>query len=246
MTLYSYNGWLASPNPRDFGGLDNRVVPGTEGVKLAPGIRKGDVATVLFYVATQLDARVENGDLYTAGDDWGFNFRPNTNDKSTISCHGSATAFDWNATRHPNGRRGTFNSSQVAEIRKILREVDNIVFWGGDFVGTKDEMHFEIKSGVTASQVAVVAAKLLAPKQPKRPILKYGMKDSSGTDLIARVQTYFRVNFPLYAATLPSTGNFLTQTQAVVNEFQKRCGIVADGIIGPVTWERMTRFGWKD
>jgi hypothetical protein len=77
----SYNGFKASKNPADFGGLDNSYVPGS-GVKLAPGVRAGDAATVLFYVAAQLDQRVEDGDLYKPGDEWGYYFRPSANSKA--------------------------------------------------------------------------------------------------------------------------------------------------------------------
>src|SRR5690606_39638530 len=45
-----------------------------------------------------------------------------------------------------------------AEIRKILAEVDGTVRWGGDFSGTKDEMHFEIVG--TGAQVAQVARRI--------------------------------------------------------------------------------------
>lgn len=153
----SYNGWTASKLPALLGGLDNRVVPGTNGVRLIPGLRSGDVATVLFYVAAQLHDRVESGDMYSAGDEWGYSYRLNRN-ANNLSCHSSGTAFDWNATRHPNGKRGTFSKAQVAEIRRILSEVGGVVRWGGDFTGTPDEMHFEIVA--SPATVAMVADRL--------------------------------------------------------------------------------------
>lgn len=153
----SYNGWSASRNPADFGGLVPLRV-GTE--TFPPGVRAGDVAVVLQYVATQLDARVEPV-AFPGGhpaDDWGYNYRPSKNSAALLSCHASATAFDYNATRHPNGKRGTFTKAQVAEIRRILAEAKNVVRWGGDFTGTPDEMHFEIDDDAAA--VAQVAALL--------------------------------------------------------------------------------------
>lgn len=144
----SYNGWTASKNPADFGGISPLVVAGEQ---FAPGVRNGDVWFVLQYVAEQFHARVEP--LYFKGwhdaDDWGFNYRTNRN-ANNLSCHSSGTAIDCNATRHPNGKRGTFTASQVTEIRKILAEVDNVVFWGGDYTGTPDEMHFEISKAPAA------------------------------------------------------------------------------------------------
>src|SRR5690606_34921728 len=70
----------------------------------------------------------------------------------------SGTAIDYNATRHPNGRRGTWTPAQVAEIRRILAELGGVVRWLADATGTPDEMHFEIKG--TPAQVAAVAARL--------------------------------------------------------------------------------------
>lgn len=144
--LRAYNGWPASRDPADFGGLDNRDVPGAPGVKLAPGVRAGDAAVVLFYFAAQLHARVEPGTLYAAGDEWGWSFRPSKNDAKLLSTHAAGVSFDWNATRHPNGRRGTFTTEQVATIRRIQAEVSHAVYWGGDAwgTGTPDEMHYEL------------------------------------------------------------------------------------------------------
>lgn len=161
MTTYSYNGWSASPTPADFGGLDNRVVAGTDGVKLVPGLRAGDVAEVLFHVAAQLHARVEKGELYEPGDEWGYSYRQNRN-ANNLSCHSSGTAFDWNATRHPNGTTGTFTPAQVAEIHAILAEVDGVVGWGGGWgaSSTPDWMHFEIQASPAA--VKKVADKIRA------------------------------------------------------------------------------------
>jgi hypothetical protein len=160
--LYAYNGWEVSPDPADFGGLDNREVPGAPGVHLAPGVRCGDPAVVLFYFAAQLHARVESGQLYAAGDDWGWSFRPSKNDANLQSVHGGGVGFDWNATRHPNGKRGTFTPDQVAEIRRIQAEVEGVVYWGGDAwgTGTPDDMHFELIKD--RAKVAAVAAKLRA------------------------------------------------------------------------------------
>lgn len=157
--ITSYNGWTASQNPADFGGLDNRDVPGAPGIKLAPGVRAGDAATVLFYVAAQLHKRVEPGVMPGC---WGYSYRASKNSAALLSTHSSATGFDWNAPRHPNGKSGTFTKAQVAEIGKIIREVDGVVYWGGGGwgAGTWDEMHFELSD--PPAKVAKVAARLRA------------------------------------------------------------------------------------
>lgn len=156
----SYNGWTASPNPADFGGIAPLVIAGES---FAPGVRRGAVWTVLRYVAEQLHARVEPivRPGWHQADDWGYSYRPNRN-ANNLSCHASGTAIDYNATRHPNGKGITFTKAQVEMIQKILGEVDNVVRWGGTFTGTLDEMHFEVCKDEAA--VEAVAQKLAIKK----------------------------------------------------------------------------------
>lgn len=154
----SYNGWFASENP-DAIGIVPLVVAGEP---FTPGVRGGDVKTVLQYVATQFHLRVEplvRSDWHQA-DDWGWYYRANVNNPSVLSCHSSGTAIDINATRHPNGRAGTFTYAQIRVIRAILSEVSGVVRWGGDFSGTPDDMHWEICKDAAA--VAIVARNLRA------------------------------------------------------------------------------------
>jgi hypothetical protein len=226
---YSYNGWLASKNAADFGGLEKLVVAGES---FAPGVRAGDVHTVLEYVATQLHLRVEPvvRDDWHQADDWGYSYRRNRN-ANNLSCHSSGTAFDYNATRHPNGKANTFSYIQVKEIRKILVEVDNVVKWGGDFSGTKDEMHFEICKDQAA--VARVAARLRGDSSsapPTSAVLKVG---SRGPE-VERLQLFLNRVYPSYS-NLVVDGDFGPATEKVVKEFQRRSGLAADGVVGPAT-----------
>ena len=135
---YSYNGWPANSDPNAI-----NVVPFGDayGLPFPGGVRDGDVKTVLGYVGVQLHERVEP---CVYGWDWGYSYRANVNNPSSLSCHASGTAIDYNAPNHPNGASGTFTNAQVATIRDILVEVGGAVQWGGDYTGTTDEMHFEI------------------------------------------------------------------------------------------------------
>ncbi len=238
MPEYSYNGWLASRNPADFGGLASLVVAGES---FAPGVRAGDVHTVLQYVVTQMHLRVEP--VYAPGwhtaDDWGYSYRKNRN-ANNLSCHASGTGVDYNATRHPNGKKNTFTPPQRVEIKKICAEVDNVVRWGGMFTGTPDDMHLEIIG--TASQVARVAARIRAQGNPSTPdsLLRQG---ASG-DRVRRLQAWFNAVFPSYSR-LAVDGEFGTATTTVVKEFQSRMGLDVDGVVGPRTEAAMRSFGWK-
>lgn len=225
----SYNGWSASPNPADFGGLAKLIVAGES---FAPGVRAGDVHTVLEYVATQLHLRVEpvvRNDWHQA-DDWGYNYRPNTNNPRQLSCHASGTAIDYNATRHPNGKSGTWTREQRAEIEKILGEVDNVVRCLFGY----DEMHFEICADAPA--VARVATRLRGElvEEGRYPVLRKGSKGVN----VSVLQNHMNRVYPAYSR-LRVDGDFGPATEAVVREFQRRAGLVVDGIVGPKTWQRL-------
>lgn len=230
----SYNGWTASPHAADFGGLDNREVPGAPGVKLAPGVRAGDVATVMFSFAALFHAHVEP---LESGTCWGYNYRPDTNNPKQLSCHASGTAIDLNAPKHPNGKRGTFTDQQVTMIRALLAGYDGVLEWGGDFTGVDDEMHFEIKG--TAAAVAAMAAKLNgAPTPTPAPAAtahQWTGHDATGTDAgfrahygdegpkIEAMQHELNVEFPAYSH-LAEDGIYGDQTAAVLDEFSERAG----------------------
>jgi len=214
----SQNGWPVDPPRR------SRTVPGTD-VRLV--VADGPAGDVLVWVLAQFDRRVE--DLDVGADDWGYANRPIRGSTAT-SNHASATAVDANATRHPLGARGTFTAAQVAEIHRILSEVDNVVRWGGDYTGRRDEMHFEINAPY--DRVAAVAARLNggtpAPPSPGsgRATVKRG---STGAD-VALVQRYLGV---------AADGIFGADTETAVKRYQSAQHLAADGIVGPATWARI-------
>jgi len=57
-------------------------------------------------------------------------------------------------------------------IRKILADCGNVIYWGGDFSGTPDEMHFEINVPPGDLQLPALVAKIrgIAPPPPVRVI----------------------------------------------------------------------------
>lgn len=152
----SYNGWPANSNGALIG-----INPAWEpipGHRFPGGIKSGDVEVVMTYVVQQLHARVERIDRDAIKDDWGYTFKYSANSPNLLSCHASGTAFDYNATRHPNKVRNTWTTVQVAEVRKIQAEAGGVVRWLYDSTNTPDEMHFEIEG--TPAQVKVVADSL--------------------------------------------------------------------------------------
>jgi hypothetical protein len=155
----SYNGWPASPDKGEIGVVQSEWFPG--------GAKAGDVTTVLRYVAEQIHHRVEG---LVGGTCWGYSYRANANDPSSLSCHASGTAIDYNAPEHPNGVRGTWTDAQRGEIYKILDEVQGAVHWlDGVDGGTADEMHFEIC--VDAEALARIASELGGAPGPQPPTI---------------------------------------------------------------------------
>lgn len=157
----SYNGWPANSIPSRIGiNQDWEPIPGH---KFPGGIKSGDVEVVMTYFVRQLHLRVERIDRDAIKDEWGYNYKASANTPTKLSCHASGTAFDYNATRHPNGRRGTWSSAQVVEVRRIQAEVGGVVRWLYDATRVPDEMHFEIQG--SAAMVKAVADRIRSQGQ---------------------------------------------------------------------------------
>lgn len=228
----SQNGWKA--NDRSL--IKSYSLPG--GGKIA--VRKGDVATILVYVAKRFDSEVEP--LKWPGN-WGYAERPIRGSRTT-SNHASGTAIDLNAPRHPLGKRGTFSKKQVRAIKKILADCGGVIRWGGNYVSRADEMHFEINAGSAA--VRRVAQAIRAGKKPgpsggataspgggssygnsdakhavgSRVMRKY----SSGTDVQWLQKRLYKLGYDL-----EDDGDFGPNVEKAVRAFQKKAGIKVDG-----------------
>ncbi|HET9140636.1 M15 family metallopeptidase [Actinophytocola sp.] len=127
----SQNGWPINPP------LQTRTIPGTN---VRVSVARGPAGDVLIHVLTRFHYGVEPLDAATTG---GYN--PRTIGSTNVwSNHASGTAVDANWGAHPQGSANTYTPAQVAEIRRILGDVQ-VVRWGGDFRHAAiDEMHFEI------------------------------------------------------------------------------------------------------
>lgn len=103
-------------------------------------LRDDDTGYVLADFLERYDEKVEPlGRTETFG--WSYRRISGSND---FSNHASATAVDHNSAQHPYGATGTFTDEEEKALRKILDLYDGVLRWGGDYRGTKDEMHTEI------------------------------------------------------------------------------------------------------
>ncbi|MGP5651735.1 MULTISPECIES: M15 family metallopeptidase [Glutamicibacter] len=107
-------------------------------------VRAGDAHTILNELGRRFNAEVE-----TIRKDWswGYAYR-NVRGASMHSEHAAGTAVDFNAPLHGLGGVNTFSGAEEKAIKRILKDLDNSVRWGGNYGGRKDEMHFELQGGV--------------------------------------------------------------------------------------------------
>jgi hypothetical protein len=225
----SYNGWPASPDKAAIGVVSNEWFPG--------GAKAGDVATVLGYVARQLDARVEP---IVGGWCWGFTYKANTSNPSQLSCHASGTAIDWNAPDHGYGASGTFTDAQEGQIYAILDEVQGSVGWLRGY----DEMHFEIQ--VDPADLARVAAALPGGGPPPEPepepvkvdddvmqLLRIAGGDGKIYAASVTGRRFFYVDNPDNLASNQLAGTYADQVtevdQGQLNHIRYACQIQPDG-----------------
>lgn len=221
----SQNGWSASSDKSAIG-IESPQVPGTS-VSFPQGIRKGDVTTVLMYVASQFSKTVEP---LRAGQCWGYDYK-GISGSTDLSNHASGTALDFNAPSHPMGSRGTFGPSQVTAIRAILNYCEGAVRWGGDYDGRKDEMHFEINAN--AATVARIAAKIKGTSTSQPP-----------TGVLHRTwPSYMGHNeyFGLITGPASSHGGYYANERPDVKAIQQR--LIALGYVPGVTDQNS---GWAD
>lgn len=144
MTVHSQNGWPAFHTPAE--GKFVRFNAGGRGWWAA----NADVAVVAGEYITRFDQQVERvvqpEEKY---DDWSFADRLVRGSTKAVSNHGSATAWDVNATRHLLGADNTFSDADEARLRAIVADLADdagrpVLRWGGSYSGRLDEMHVEV------------------------------------------------------------------------------------------------------
>ena len=148
--VLSQNGWPA--NNRLL--IIQWTIPGTA---RKVNLEMTDAGFLLCDFAAWFDKNVEDIEANQL-DDWGYAERNVRGSATDLSNHASGTALDLNAVKHPLGAVNTFTVAQRNAIREKLKEYEGVIRWGGDYVGRKDEMHFEINA--VPSEVRRVADKI--------------------------------------------------------------------------------------
>jgi hypothetical protein len=224
----SQNGWRAN----DPTVVSRRQVPGTN-VWLT--VHNGPAGDLLLEVASRFDRDVQDIDnARGALDDWGYAERP-IRGGTTLSNHASGTAIDLNATKWPLGSDPSvnLNSGQIMRVRQIVAACGGVVRWGGEYVGRKDPMHFEVNDGRTEADCAraLTALRGSGGSDNRHATIQKG---STGPD-VELVQRFLGVVGPGDSGY----GLFGPATYAAVVRYQKMQGLTADGIVGPATWSKI-------
>jgi len=157
----SENGWPVLDSQSDRNLVVIRI-PGTG----TPGIPlrvQRDCAPILAYVASRVHAEVS--DLRKGNkpgktqDDGGYNYRK-IDGSSVHSNHSSGTAIDLNWLQFPMFKK-RMNKKQREAALAIEAELSEVIRWGGSYSPSRvDEMHWEIRPGVTKVEVkAFIKAK---------------------------------------------------------------------------------------
>ena len=107
--------------------------------------QKGEATWLLRDFVQWFDANIEPiNNTGTKADDWSWAPAEELRKGSgACSNHGSGTAIDLNATKHPFKHRGTFTPLQTARIKLKIATYGGKLQWGGNWTDPADEMHVE-------------------------------------------------------------------------------------------------------
>lgn len=155
----SENGWPVIESQSDRQLVVIRI-PGTG----TPGIPlrvQRDCAPLFAYVASRVhnevcDLRKGNKPGKTQ-DEGAYNFRK-ISGSSKYSNHASGTAMDLNWTRWPMFKK-KMSKSERAAAQAIADDLAEVIRWGGNFRTSVDEMHWEIKPGVSVVKIRAFCKK---------------------------------------------------------------------------------------
>lgn len=148
----SANGWPMETQADASGTIWTRQVPGSS---VSVALRLGEAAIVLVHVIRRYHYEID-----TLVDGEVIGFRPaNGKSKGYATNHASGTAVAIRPTWYPDGAKGGLFPHQLATLRDILKECQDVVAWGGDF-RRPNESHFQIDVPPSDARLKRLAARI--------------------------------------------------------------------------------------
>lgn len=150
MSDVSINGWTVIDKQGD-SRLARYAIPGSNRSVILNKL----AASILIRVASVFDRHIADLDPDPLAV-WGWNYRrirpQQDNPNAPFSDHASGTAIDLRSDKFPIGKRN-MTTRQRLWVRRILRNCNGLIIWGGDYKQLPDEMHFAIAPGVTPERI---------------------------------------------------------------------------------------------
>lgn len=247
MALRTENGWYQVGADK----LDRSPVPGTN---IVIPLQAGIASRVLKAFAADFHAYVESLNNARGGTDEG-GWTP-TNSVAT-SNHLSGTAMDLNWSDHPfRVSYAGFDQAKINRMRELLAFYEGCIFWGQDWNSPKDPMHVQLNGGTygTGKLEAFAARKIRAdgfstfnrggtPAPSPAPVTYWAEEGHSG-EHVKRLQQFLN-KLAVVVTGLVVDGDFGPATKAAVQAFQRKAGIDADGIVGPITLGKLKDAGFN-
>lgn len=244
MALRTENGWYQVSADK----LDRSPVPGTN---IVIPLQAGIASRVLKAFAADFHAYVESLNNARGGTDEG-GWTP-TNSVAT-SNHLSGTAMDLNWSDHPfRVSYAGFDQAKIKRMRDLLAFYEGCIFWGQDWNSPKDPMHVQLNGGTygTGKLEDFARRKIRAdgfstfnrggtPSPAPAPV-KYWAEEGDLGDHVKRLQQFLNDK---YSTGLDVDGDFGPLTKNAVVAFQAWAKIDQDGIVGPITLDRLKLAGF--
>lgn len=173
----------------------------------------------------------------------GYNFRKIAG-TDRYSCHAYGLAVDINWDLNPVTRDGStktnFKDTTIKKILSIKTQDGLQVFrWGGDYKSYKDPMHFEIFVTPEELNKGIIRENFDQKEYIKLGLSVKPLKKGDKGDGVRYIQEI--LNYVLDQLLIPD-GDFGSLTQAAVLVFQKKAGLIQDGIVGANTYAKLMEF----
>lgn len=240
MALRTENGWYQVGADK----LDRSPVPGTN---IVIPLQAGIASRVLKAFAADFHAYVESLNNARGGTDEG-GWTP-TNSVAT-SNHLSGTAMDLNWSDHPfRVSYAGFDQAKINRMRELLAFYEGCIFWGQDWTSPKDPMHVQLNGGTYGTgKLEAFAARKIRPdgfstfkRAGTPPSVTYWAEEGHSGEHVKRLQVFLNTK----GAVLAVDGDFGPATKAAVQAFQRDAKIDADGIVGPITLQKLKDAGFN-